>query len=120
MNAKTLIVLEIMKANLHRQLSLREFANSARVSPSHLCYLFKTQIGMPPGRYFFTLKMEKACELLTTTLLSVKEVMAEVGLNDTSHFVRHFKRTYGLTPSQYRAKYLDPIKCMNSQTRNIG
>ena len=40
--------------------------------------------------------------LLTTTFLSVKEIVRRVGLTDESHFVRDFKRFYGVTPSEYR------------------
>ena len=33
--------------------------------------------------------------------------MMEVGYSDKSLFLRHFKKAYGLTPSEYRGKYLD-------------
>ena len=38
--------------------------------------------------------MEKASQLLTTTLLSIKEIMAMVGYNNRSNFLRHFRRYY--------------------------
>ncbi len=109
MSPKTQVVVEFMKANLHQKLSLSEMANSVNLSRSHLCYLFKTQTGMSPGKYFFMLKMQKACELLATSPLNIKQIMAIVGYNDKSHFVRHFKKAYGLTPSQYRAQHIDLI-----------
>jgi AraC-like DNA-binding protein len=40
--------------------------------------------------------------LLTTTFLSVKQIVRRVGLTDESHFVRDFKRSYGVTPGEYR------------------
>ena len=46
--------------------------------------------------------MQQAATLLTTTFLSVKEIVRRVGLTDESHFVRDFKRLYGMTPSEYR------------------
>jgi predicted transposase len=46
--------------------------------------------------------MQQAAILLTTTFLSVKEIVRRVGLTDESHFVRDFKRLYGMTPSEYR------------------
>jgi two-component system response regulator YesN len=48
--------------------------------------------------------MQKAAELLGTSSLSVKEIAVSVGINDPSHFVRDFKKSHGLTPSQYRQK----------------
>lgn len=49
------------------------------------------------------LRVRKAADLLANTFLSVKEVMCEAGLTNQSHFVRVFKREYGLTPTRYRA-----------------
>lgn len=51
--------------------------------------------------------MRRAQELLETTFLSVKEIMAKVGVTDESHFVRDFKRFHGCTPAQYRARFHD-------------
>ena len=46
--------------------------------------------------------MEGATTLLLDTFLSVKEIIARVGFSDGSHFVRDFKRIYGVTPTEYR------------------
>ena len=46
--------------------------------------------------------MKEAAVLLSTTFLSVKEIMARVGFSDESHFVRDFKKIYGMTPTEYR------------------
>jgi AraC family transcriptional regulator of arabinose operon len=48
--------------------------------------------------------MQAAKELLETTFLSIKEIVALVGFNDESHFVRNFKKLYGVTPSEHRAQ----------------
>jgi len=46
--------------------------------------------------------MQDAANLLVATFLSVKEIIARVGFTDESHFVRDFKRIYGVTPTEYR------------------
>lgn len=46
--------------------------------------------------------MERARYLLETSFLSVKEITHNVGLNDESHFVRDFKKVYGVPPTLYR------------------
>ena len=46
--------------------------------------------------------MQRAKELLETTFLSVKEIRNNIGVNDHSHFIREFKKSYGMTPAQYR------------------
>lgn len=103
MNQKTQMVIEFMHMNLHRKLSLDELARSARISRSHVSRLFKTETGMAPGQYLQTLRMKKASTLLTTTLLSIKWILIEVGYCDKGLFSGHFKRAHGVTPSEYRA-----------------
>jgi transcriptional regulator GlxA family with amidase domain len=49
--------------------------------------------------------LQAAKNLLETTFLSVKEIVALVGCNDESHFLRSFKTLYGLTPSEHRWEF---------------
>lgn len=98
------LVIDFMNANLQRSISLRELAGVANLSPSHFSGVFKIQAGLSPGEYLINLRMEKAHHLLTTSLLSIKEVMALVGYDTRSNFVRHFKRYFHLAPSEYRKR----------------
>ena len=109
MNPKIEAALNFMKDNLDRNLSISDLACSVRLSRSRLCFLFKTEVGMSPLQYLKSLRMRKACELLETSLLSVKEIRARVGYNDDSHFLREFKKAKDLTPSGYRAQHLPLI-----------
>jgi transcriptional regulator GlxA family with amidase domain len=102
MRPRTRRIVDDMRSNLHRKLSLDAIAKTGSLSRSHLCHSFKAEIGMSVGQYLKALRMKKAGELLETTSLSVKQIAAEVGMNDQSHFVRTFKKTYGQTPSEYR------------------
>src|SRR5688500_2399242 len=95
-------VIELMQGDPSRTFSLGEMAESVNLSPPYFCYLFKSITGVPPARYLKSLRMRQAAILLTTTFLSVKEVVRNVGFTDESHFVRDFKRMYGVTPSGYR------------------
>jgi AraC-like DNA-binding protein len=95
-------VIELMQGDPSRAFTLGKMAESVNLSPPYFCYLFKTITGVPPAKYLKSLRMEQAAMLLTTTFLSVKEIVRRVGLTDESHFVRDFKRVYGVTPSEYR------------------
>jgi AraC-like DNA-binding protein len=117
MDARLQTVLEIMNADLHQKLTLHDLALSVNISRSHLSLLFKVQLGMPPGKYLIALRVHRAHRLLATTLLSVKQVMAQVGYSDKGLFTRHFKRAYGVTPSEYAAKHRDPNLVKNRQAR---
>ncbi len=95
-------VIELMQGDPSRNFTLGKMAESVNLSPPYFCYLFKTITGVPPAKYLKSLRMQQAATLLTTTFLSVKEIVRRVGLTDESHFVRDFKRIYGVTPSEYR------------------
>jgi hypothetical protein len=77
-------------------------AKQVNLSRARLCYLFKSESGMSAYRYLKSLRMKEAAVLLSTTFLSVKEIMARVGFGDESHFVKDFKKIYGMTPTEYR------------------
>src|ERR1044072_3052566 len=99
-------VIALAEESLHKGWSPAKLAALVNLSPSRLHQLFKKETGMPPARYLRQLRMQRAKELLETTHLSVKQVMAGVGLCDESHFVRDFKKCCGLTPARYRERFL--------------
>jgi AraC family transcriptional regulator len=98
-------VIAYMTENLHRKLTLTDLAKQVNLSGSHLRKLFRTEIGRPPMVHLKMLQVERAQVLLKTTFLSVKEVMAHVGVFDKSHFLRDFRRFAGMTPTEYRRRY---------------
>ena len=95
-------VIEMMQGDPSRTFSLGKMAESVNLSAPYFCFLFKSITGVSPAKYLKELRMQQAATLLTTTFLSVKEIVRRVGLADESHFVRDFKRRYGVTPSEFR------------------
>jgi AraC family transcriptional regulator len=90
--------------NLRRKIRLSELAQVANLSLSRFSHLFKSEIGLSPGQYLLGLRMEKARHLLASTRLSIKEVMAQAGYDNRSHFIRHFSRFFGAVPQKYRKR----------------
>lgn len=103
MNPKVTKVIALMSENLHREHTPATLAASVNLSTSRLRHLFKDETGHTLVEYMRLLRVRKAADLLATTFLSVKEIMCEAGLTNQSHFVRVFKKEYGLTPTRYRA-----------------
>lgn len=99
---KAELALFLLKERCFSGVSLDEIATLLNVSRIRLRVLIKMAAGMPAGRYVKLLRMQRAQELLESTFLSVKEIMAEVGCNDQSHFVRDFKARFGVPPGRYR------------------
>ncbi|HEV7398491.1 MAG TPA: helix-turn-helix transcriptional regulator [Pyrinomonadaceae bacterium] len=94
-----------MQDNLTAELSLAGLAESVNLSVWRLSHIFRSEVGRPPIQYLKVLRIEKAKYLLETSFLSVKEITHLVGLKDESHFVRDFKKTYGVSPTPYRALF---------------
>lgn len=78
------------------------------LSTSQFSHLFKAETNVAPGEYLIRLRMEKASQLLATTFLSIKEIMAEVGYYNKSNFLRQFRRSFDVTPSEYRRRAFAP------------
>ncbi|HEX8129918.1 MAG TPA: helix-turn-helix transcriptional regulator [Pyrinomonadaceae bacterium] len=106
MDERVLRVIALMKESLHRDWSTGSLAECVNLSPSRLHQVFKDETGLPPARYLRLLRMQQARELLENSRLSVKQVRAQVGVTDESHFVRDFKKTYGSTPARYRESFI--------------
>lgn len=86
---------------------LQKAALRLNLSKSRFRHLFTREMSVSPARYLKQLRLQKAKDLLENSALSVKEVMAAVGMSDFSHFVRDFKDMYGLSPlSLRRASWL--------------
>lgn len=106
MDARVQKTVELMRANLDKELRLPGIAQAVNLSVWRLCHIFSSHFGISPIHYLRLLRMEKAKHLLETSFLSVKEIAHRAGLNDESHFVRDFKMIYGVTPSCYRNSFL--------------
>lgn len=112
-------VLDYISSNLDRELTLEQMAQSVKLSRSRMHYLFRTQLGMPAIQYVRMRRLERARDLLKTTSLSVKEIRARVGMQDRSHFARQFKKTYGVTPSQYRRAVAESLPEIGNERTKV-
>ena len=91
-----------IRENYNRELSLQTAAQAMCYSDTHFCRLFKRCFRVNFSTYLTQYRIARAQELLTGTMLSVKEVGAACGYGDTSYFIRVFKRLTSVTPTEYR------------------
>jgi AraC family transcriptional regulator of arabinose operon len=105
MDQRIRTAIALMETDLRRELSLEEVAQSVNLSASRLRHLFKAETGVAPAHYLKVIRLRRAQELITTTYLSMKQVMNTIGVHDTGHFAKDFKRIYGLTPHEYRDRH---------------
>jgi len=100
-------VISYMHDHLDQPLSLKELAAVVAVSPSHLIRLFGQMTGQSPIEFLIDLRLRKAAELLKVPGKRVTDVCNEVGYSSLSHFVRLFKRRFGVTPGRYARSIRD-------------
>lgn len=87
---------------MEEDISLNTVANVANVSSNHFSALFSQNMGQTFIEYLTTLRMNKAKELLRCTGMRSSEIAGEIGYKDAHYFSYLFKKTQGMTPSDYR------------------
>lgn len=91
-------VLDYIRTHLAEDLTLEQIAQEAHLSPYHFMRLFKQSMGQSVYQYVLDQRLEAAKRLLVAGKLSICEVALQTGFHDQSHFHRHFKRRYRVTP----------------------
>ena len=85
-------------------LTLDEIAASGNVSRSKCCRIFKKYLGDSPIDFANSYRLEKSCQQLRDTDLSITEIAMNCGFSHSSYFTKLFARKFGCTPGQYRKK----------------
>ena len=88
--------------NLDKDLSLESIARSASLSPYYFSRAFTRVVGMPPYRYLIHKRLQRSMELLRESEITVAEIAHKVGFGSHKHFSTTFRRSTGMSPSQYR------------------
>jgi len=86
------------------ELSLESMADQVHLSAGYLGMLFKSYSGFSFGDYLNKVRMEKAKHLLSTTAMTTGLISEKVGILNSTYFFTLFKKTYGMTPTQFRKK----------------
>jgi AraC-like DNA-binding protein len=92
----------IMEANCCHNLSLEAFAKLCGRSLSTFKREFSRHYGAPPGKWLLDRRLECSARLLSTTSMTITDVVFECGFEQPAHFSRAFKARFGQTPSEYR------------------
>jgi AraC family transcriptional regulator len=100
--------LDYIKKHLEQPLTVEELANKAGWTHEHFSRSFVRQTGRTPREMIIHRRIEKACQTLLCEDWTVKRIADAVGFTDENYFFRVFRKTKGLTPTQYRKKYFNP------------
>ncbi|MFY9177020.1 MAG: AraC family transcriptional regulator [Caldicoprobacterales bacterium] len=95
-------LVSFVEVNYDKGITVAEVANYLNLNPKYLARLFKQETGQTISEYISRLRIEKGLSLLNQTDLSIQEISSQIGFSDSRSFIRLFKKTFDMTPGEYR------------------
>ncbi|MCR4660376.1 MAG: AraC family transcriptional regulator [Clostridia bacterium] len=102
-----IVVKEALDNNIFTNASLEEILKDIFYSKKQITREFKKCFNDTPYNYLINLKINMAKRLLTKSDLSIKEIAIKLGFENQHYFSNAFKKKVGMSPSQYREKYIN-------------
>jgi AraC-like DNA-binding protein len=96
---------DLADARYFEPLDVDDLARAAGLSRAHFSREFRRAFGDAPHQYLLTRRLERAAALLRNTDRSVADICFSVGLQSVGSFTSSFTRTYGKSPTVYRAEF---------------
>ena len=97
-------VMAFILAENHRNISLKEVADTANMSKEAFCRFFKDRTGKTYTEFLNELRIHKSCHLLQNTDMSISQIAYQAGFQNLSYFNRAFKKFRNETPKDFRRK----------------
>lgn len=97
-------VLEFMTENFDKDISLQDLADVACLSVYHFSRAFKQATGTAPVQYISNLRISKCKAMLVDPQKTIEDIAFSTGFSSGANFARTFKKSVGLSPSQYRTQ----------------
>jgi len=93
-------------------------AKTVGLDRAYLSRLFKAQVGLGPMAFLAILRADRAASLLRSSELNCGEVGLAVGYSDANLFSRRFRARFGVSPTQYRSRWL--LKSTGHDPESVG
>lgn len=96
-----------MAAAIERPVPVAELCRTSGLSQRQVERLFRAHLGVPPGRYYAALKLDRARQLLENTGLALSEIAVASGHGSAARLTRSYRQRFGLTPAEARRRTAD-------------
>jgi AraC-like DNA-binding protein len=96
---------DLVDAHYADPISVADMARAAGLSKAYFTREFRAAFGESPRAYLLTRRLERAAAMLRTTDRSVADICMAVGLSSVGSFTTCFTRTFGMSPTAYRAAF---------------
>jgi AraC family transcriptional regulator len=117
-------LVDYIEAKLAEKMTAQELAGVINVSVGQMFRAFKVSAGVSPFQYITRRRVELACRMMSGAQESLSQIAAACGLCDQAHFCRVFRRTMGMSPTQWRrsrqVRGLDPSRITDVTSPVIG
>ncbi len=97
-------ILDYIDSNLEKNLAIADISKHFAISESSLRRKFRNHLKISPIEYINQSKVEKVKELLNTSEITLEDICEQLGLYDTSHLYKLFRRYTGTTPLQWKKR----------------
>jgi len=94
--------LRYIQQNSLTPISLADVAEAVGRSRPHVASVVKAETGFTVGTWITSARVAKAAQLLEHTELTIDQIAPLIGWQDTTHFIRQFRKIYGVTPASWR------------------
>lgn len=98
------LILEQLSAPDLQLPTVRELAQQAQLHPVHFARVFRRHMKCSPADFIRRRRLDKACQLLKSSKSSIADVALEAGFSDQSHLSKVFRKEFGTTPAEFRAR----------------
>ena len=95
-----------IQENYGQPITIGEIASHVYLTENYICVLFKNKVGVTINNYLTKVRMERAKELLRHNEYKLYDICFMVGYSDASYFSKQFKKYTGVSPKEYRGKYI--------------
>lgn len=95
--------IEYIKMNYSRKISVSEIALYIGIGRGYLCKLFKSHLCRSPQDFLINFRIEKACELMNNSSLSIGDISRSIGYEDPLAFSKVFKKSKGISPINFKS-----------------
>lgn len=93
---------EYIKLNKFQKLSVKQIADNCNVSPDYLSHIFKDITELTLLQFIESIRMNEAMSMITNSDLNINQIAYKLGYNDSLYFSKKFKKSFGMSPSNYR------------------
>lgn len=95
-----------VQAHYMEDISISSLAQTYHIDRTYLYKLFKRYTNTSPQQYIVSYRLERSCILLRRTSLSIAAISEKVGFHSQANYSKQFIKKHGISPMQYRKKYL--------------